>query len=133
MPVVEVVETVDYGHGNTRTYTSYLYLQEANVAVAKGLVWTVAPLADDEVRHHLAELAVKCYRKIPGQGPIAVALGNACLLALSQNGLPGVAALARVRPKIKQTNTQELIAGYITSASQALGVNPAEIEDMAMP
>jgi hypothetical protein len=133
MPVVEVVETVDYGHGNTRTYTSYLYLQEANVAVAKGLVWTVAPLADDEVRHHLAELAVKCYRKIPGQGPIAVALGNACLLALSQNGLPGVSALARVRPKIKQSNTQELIAGYITSASQALGVSPAEIEDMAMP
>ncbi|TVT39034.1 DUF4132 domain-containing protein [Hymenobacter setariae] len=133
MPVVETSQTIDYGHGNTRTYISYLYLQEANVAVAKGLVWTVAPLADDEVRHHLAELAVKCYRKIPGQGPVTVALGNACLLALSQNGLPGVSALARVRPKIKQTNTQELIAGYITSASQALGVSPAEIEDMAMP
>jgi hypothetical protein len=133
MPVVETSQTIDYGHGSTRTYTSYLYLQEANVAVAKGLVWTVAPLADDEVRHQLAELAVKCYRKIPGQGPVAVALGNACLLALSQNGLPGVSALARVRPKIKQSNTQELIAGYITNASQALGVSPAEIEDMAMP
>jgi hypothetical protein len=133
MPVVENSQTIDYGHGDTRTYISYLYLQEANVAVAKGLVWTVAPLADDEVRHQLAELAVKCYRKIPGQGPVAVALGNACLLALSQNGLPGVSALARVRPKIKQSNTQELIAGYITSASQTLGVSPAEIEDMAVP
>ena len=133
MPVVENSQTIDYGHGDTRTYISYFYLQEANVAVAKGLVWTVAPLADDEVRHQLAELAVKCYRKIPGQGPVAVALGNACLLALSQNGLPGVSALARVRPKIKQSNTQELIAGYITSASQTLGVSPAEIEDMAVP
>jgi hypothetical protein len=133
MPVVETSQTVDYGNGRTHTYVSHTYLQEANVAVAKSLVWTVAPLADDDVLHHLAELAVKCYRKIPGQGPIAVALGNACLLALSQNGLPGVSALARVRPKIKQSNTQELIAGYITSASQALGVSPAEIEDMAMP
>jgi hypothetical protein len=131
MPVVETSQTIDYGGGNTRTYISHTYLQEANVAVAKGLVWTVAPLADDEVLHQLAELAVKCYRKIPGQGPVA--LGNACLLALSQNGLPGVSALARVRSRIKQSNTQELIAKYIQQASQTLGVSPAEIEDMAVP
>jgi hypothetical protein len=133
MPVVETAQTIDYGGGNTRTYFSHTYLQEANMAVAKGLAWTVQPLADEYIRQQLAELAVRCYRKIPEKGPVAVALGNACLLVLSQNGLPGVSALARVRSKIKQSNTQELIAKYIQQASQTLGVSPAEIEDMAVP
>jgi hypothetical protein len=133
MPVNEESQTVDYGNGNTRTYTTYTYLLDANSAVAKGLVWAVQPLADTALLHVLASLAAKCYRKIPGKGPLAVGLGNACLLALSQNGLPGVAALARVRPKIKQTNTQALITGYIEKASQQLGVTPDEIEDMAVP
>lgn len=133
MPVKEESQTVDYGSGNTRTYTTYTFLLDANSAVAKGLVWAVQPLADTALLHVLASLAAKCYRKIPGKGPLAVGLGNACLLALSQNGLPGVAALARVRLKIKQTNTQALIAGYIEKASQRLGVTPDEIEDMAVP
>jgi hypothetical protein len=133
MPVSEESQTVDYGHGHTRTYTSYTFLLDATSAVAKGLVWAVQPLANTTLLHLLASLAAKCYRKIPGKGPLAVALGNACLLALSQNGLPGVAALARVRPKIKQTNTQALITGYIEKASRQLGVTPDEIEDMAVP
>jgi hypothetical protein len=44
-----------------------------------------------------------------------------------------VAALARVRSKIRQTNTQETIANYIARESAKLGVSPAEIEDMAVP
>ena len=59
MPVVETSQTVDYGNGRTHTYVSHTYLQEANVAVAKSLVWTVAPLADEEVPHPLAGLAGK--------------------------------------------------------------------------
>jgi hypothetical protein len=133
LPVTEATQTVAYGEGRTHTYTSYAYLLEANLLAAKGLAWAVQPLADTALLHVLATLAAKCYRKIPGKGPLAVGLGNACLLTLAQNGLPGVAALARVRPKIKQTNTQELIAGYIEKASQELGVSPAEIEDMAVP
>jgi hypothetical protein len=133
MPVVEKAHVHDYGNGTTYNYTSYTYLNDTNATIAKGLVWTVQPLADAALLQQLTDLAAKCYRKVPGKGPLAAGLGNACLLALSQNGLPGVSALARVRPKIKQSNTQELIAGYITSASQTLGVSPAEIEDMAMP
>jgi len=133
MPVEEKVNTVDYNNGHTYTYTSHTYLVEANAIVAKGLVWAAQPLADDTIRHLLASLAVKCYRKIPGKGPLAAGLGNACLLALAEGGLPGVAVLARVRPKIKQTNTQELIARHIEKASEELGVSPAEIEDMSVP
>ncbi|MDJ0365790.1 DUF4132 domain-containing protein [Hymenobacter sp. H14-R3] len=132
-PIVEETQTVDYGDGRTRTYSSYTYLLEPNAIVAKGLAWAVQPLADAGILQQLSALAAKCYRKIPGQGPAAMALGNACLLTLSQSGLPGVAALARVRPRIKQTNTQALIAKYILQVSAELGVSPDEIEDMAVP
>ncbi|GAB3636079.1 hypothetical protein GCM10027422_16690 [Hymenobacter arcticus] len=132
-PVVEETQTVAYGEGRSQTYTSYRYVLEPNLIVAKGLVWTVQPLLTDALLHQLASLAAKCYRKIPEKGPLAMALGNACLLALAHGGLPGVAALARVRLKIKQTNTQALIASHIEKASQELGVTPDEIEDMAVP
>ncbi|RPD45398.1 DUF4132 domain-containing protein [Hymenobacter sediminis] len=132
MPIVEQSQTVQYGNHPPHTYTTYLYLQEANVAVAKAHVWTAQPLANDAMIAVLATLAGKCYRKIPERGPVAVALGNACLLALAHNGLTGVAALARVRSKIRQSNIQTLIAKHIETASQKLGVSPAEIEDMAV-
>ncbi len=120
-------------NGRNYSYTSWEYLQEPSLTVGKGLIWTMQPLADAGILLALADLAAKSYRKIPGKGPLAMGLGNACLLVLSQCGLPGVSALARVRAKIKQTNTQELIARYIDKASQELGVSPEEIEDMAMP
>ncbi|MBF9239541.1 DUF4132 domain-containing protein [Hymenobacter sp. BT683] len=133
IPVVEQPQVHEYGNGTVYNYSTWDFLMESNAIVAKGLVWTVQPLADAALLHLLTALASKCFRKIPGKGPLAPGLGNACLLALSQNGLPGVAALARVRSKIRQTNTQELIARYIAKESQQLGVSPAEIEDMAVP
>jgi len=133
IPVTERQRTYDYGNGSVYNYSSWDFVIEANAAVAKGLIWTLQPLVDPNSLQQLTTLAAKCYRKIPGKGPLAAGLGNACLLVLSQNGLPGVAALARVRSKIRQTNTQELIARYIAEESQKLGVTPAEIEDMAAP
>ena len=128
----ELTHTNAY-NGRSYTYTNTSYLLEPNVNIARGIIWTMQPLLDDALMTQLADYAVRCYQKIPGQGPMAAGLGNACLLALAGYGLPGVAALARVRPKIKQTNTQELIGRHIEKASQELGVSPAEIEDMAVP
>ena len=122
---------VDETHGNN--YVSHNYLTEANQLMAKGLIWTLQPLVDAALLRQLAAYAARCYRKVPGRGPLAAGLGNACLLALAQSGLPGVAALAQVRPQVKQTNTQALIAKYMAEASAKLGVSPAEIEDMAVP
>jgi hypothetical protein len=132
-PVTEQPHVHNYGDGTTYNYSSWDFLTEPNATVAKGLIWTLQPLADAALLALLTALAAKCFRKIPGKGPLAAGLGNACLLALSQNGLPGVAALARVRGKIRQTNTQETIARYIAQESVKLGVSPAEIEDMAAP
>ena len=133
IPVVEQPQVHEYGNGTVYNYSTWDFVTESNATVAKGLVWTLQTVADRALIELLTTLAAKCFRKIPGKGPLAVGLGNACLLALSQNGLPGVAALARVRSKIRQTNTQETIARYIAQESAKLGVSPAEIEDMAVP
>ncbi|WP_400193248.1 DUF4132 domain-containing protein [Hymenobacter sp. B81] len=133
IPVEERQHTHTYNDNQTYTYSSWDFLQEPSLNVGKALAWTAGPLADTAVLLHLAALTEKCYRKIPGRGPLAVGLGNACLLALSQGGLPGVAQLSRLRPKVRQANTQELIGRYIEKGAEKLGVTPAEIEDMAVP
>ncbi len=133
LPVAERPHVHEYGDGSTYQYSSWDFLTESNTTVAKGLIWTLQPLADAGVLALLTALAAKCFRKIPGKGQLAAGVGNACLLALARNGLPGVAALARVRTKVRQTNTQELIARHIAHESAKLGVSPAEIEDMAAP
>jgi len=132
-PVAARPHVHEYGDGTTYNYSTWDFVTESNATVAKGLIWNLQPLADASVLALLTTLGAKCFRKIPGKGPLVAGLGNACLLALSQNGLPGVAALARVRSKIRQTDTQETIARYIAQESAKLGVSPADIEDMAAP
>ncbi|WP_223649766.1 DUF4132 domain-containing protein [Hymenobacter psoromatis] len=132
MPVVDTEHRYESGD-HAHIYTTHEYLMEANQLLARGLIWTLQPLVDAALLRQLAAYAARCYRKVPGRGPLAAGLGNACLLALAQSGLPGVAALAQVRPQVKQTNTQALIAKYMADASAKLGVSPAEIEDMAVP
>jgi hypothetical protein len=109
------------------------YLLISNIVAAKGLVWALAPLADAPMLQQLADLAIRCLRKLPGHGPLAMSLGNAALLALSQNGLAGMAHLASLRPKMAQENTKSLIAGYLQQASETLGISPDEMEDMSVP
>ncbi|MCB2377749.1 DUF4132 domain-containing protein [Hymenobacter sp. BT635] len=115
------------------TYSDSYLLTTTGLNAAKGLIWTSIPLLTPAMQASLAELALKCYRKVPGKGPLAPSLGNACVLALARGGLPGVAHLSRLRLKIKQTSAQALISNHIEKASLELGVTPTEIEDMAVP
>ncbi|PJJ59208.1 DUF4132 domain-containing protein [Hymenobacter chitinivorans] len=132
LPVQEFTRTTSYGHGGY-TYSEWHFLSDTSQAAAKGLIWSSMPLLDGPMLGALAELAVKCYRKIPAKGQVAPSLGNACVLALAQGGMPGVAHLSRLKLKVKQANTQALIEGHLEKAAQELGVTPAEIEDMAVP
>jgi hypothetical protein len=80
----------------------------------------------------LNDVAEKSYQKIPGVGPAAASVGNACLYVLAQSGLAGVGQLSRLKLRIKQPNTQALIQKYIQDESSRLGVSPQLIEDMSV-
>jgi hypothetical protein len=132
LPVQELNRTNTYG-GHTYTYTEWHFLSGPNQELAKGLLWTSASLLNPTMLHSVAELAAKCYRKIPEKGQLAASLGNACVWVLAKGGLPGVAHLSRLHGLVKQANTQTLIGRSIEKAALELGMTPAELEDMAVP
>jgi hypothetical protein len=52
---------------------------------------------------------------------------------LGESGLEGVANLSRLKLRVKQSSTAELINKYLTAAADRLGVTRDTIEDMAVP
>lgn len=119
--------------GGDYSYSSIEFLSAPNMDMVKGLVWFCVHLKDRSTLLNLASLAERSFRKIPGKGPAAASIGNACLWALANSGgLEGVAHLSRLRLRIKQTSTQNLIEKYLNQAAAEQGVSVYEIEDMAV-
>lgn len=130
---VETVEIYHYGR-NEHRYTTYLFLNDKNSVFLKGLVWSLAKFHDSKTLNLLGKFTEKAFKKIPGVGPTAAAVGNACIYVLGNTrGLEGVSHLSRLKLKIKQNNTRRLILKYLDEASKKLGVSPSEIEELSIP
>ena len=125
--------TSGYGVGEYNWTTSE-FLHEVNATIAKGMIWSFLSLPEIKSKYIflISDIAQKCYTKLPGKGPAAAGVGNACVYVLSQAGLEGVSQLSRLKLRIKQSSTQELIQKYIIEAAEKLGVSPEEIEDMSV-
>jgi hypothetical protein len=114
-------------------YTSEELLSAINIEAIKGFIWMCAHFHDTSTLFNLAQLADRCYKKIPGKGPAAAAVGNACMFTLYKSkGLEGIGHLSRLKLKIKQASTQQIIDNYIKAAAEEQGVSTDEIEDMAV-
>ncbi len=130
---IEIEEVYDHG-GYEYRYTTYRFIDEKNSVFFKGLVWSLAKFHDSKTLNLLGKLTEKAFKKIPGVGPTAAAVGNACLYVLGNTrGLEGVSHLSRLKLKIKQNNTRKLILKYLDEASKKLGVSPSEIEELSIP
>ncbi len=133
LKVKEEQHTVNYNNGHTYNYSSFDYLTSVNAEAMKGFVWMCSHFHDNATIQRVAGLAERAFRKIPGKGPTAASLGNACLYTLYQSkGLDGIGQLSRLKLKIKQASTQSLIDKYLQSAAEEQGVTVSEIEDMAV-
>jgi hypothetical protein len=105
-----------------------------NVDILKGLVWLCSKSEEAEVARALTALAVSAYKKIPGSGPRAGKVGNACFWALgNMPGSEGVAQLSILKLKIKSNTAQKLIANALETAARRLGMTAQEIEEMSVP
>jgi hypothetical protein len=119
-------------NGRIYTTTYYEFLNSTNLDTLKGFVWLYVNFYDKNTLFTIAALAERAYRKIPGKGPAAAAVGNACLYVLSESrGLDGIGHLSRLKLRIKQNSTRKAIDKYLLDAAKNLGVSLAEIEDMA--
>lgn len=124
--------TYTYG-GRSYTHTTVEYLHATNMDLIKGFVWLCCLFPDSALLHVLAKLGERCYEKIPGKGPAAASIGNACLYTLAHSGgLEGVGHLSRLKLKIKQSSTQTLIDNYLQEAAKEHNVTVHEVEDMAV-
>lgn len=129
----ETQSTHNYS-GNEYTYSHYMFLYEKNSTLLKGIVWSLLQFHDTKTLQLLAQLAERSFQKIPGVGPSAAGLGNACIYCLAfTKGLEGVSHLSRLKLKIAQNNTKKLIQKYIEEISEKRGISSAEIEEMAVP
>lgn len=124
--------TNTYG-GRTYNYTTYHFLDAVTVDEIKGFVWMASLVNDKDILQNLSRLAERSYRKIPGQGPVAMALGNACFYTLYKaEGLYGIGQLSKLKYRIKQNSAQNLIGKYLEDAAREKKVPIHEIEDLAV-
>lgn len=130
------IETVkeEIFNGHTYSYSTYEFINEKNSVFLKGLVWSLCKFHDSKTLNIVGKLAERAFKKIPGVGPAAAAVGNACLYVLGHTkGLEGVSHLSRLKLQIKQNSTKNLIIKYLNEASDKLGVSSAEIEELSIP
>lgn len=118
--------------GRTYITTSHTFLVGPDQDMLKGLAWMCSHFHDGRTIAIVAAVAERSFRKIPGQGPAAASLGNACLYSLFRSkGLDGIGQLSRLRLRIKQSSTVALIDRYLAEAAKAKGISVHEIEDLA--
>ena len=115
-------------------YDNVQTLLPVNADLLKGLAWLCSKSDDPEIARALTALAVSAYKKIPGSGPRAGKVGNACFWALgNMPGGEGVAQLSILKIKIKTNTAQKLIANALEIAANRTGITAEEIEEMSVP
>jgi hypothetical protein len=129
----KITEHVQIYQGREYRSTSSEFLTSVNLEALKGFVWMCANFHDTQTLFTIAQLAERCFRKIPSKGPASASLGNACLFMLFKSkGLEGISHLSRLKLRIKQASTQTLIEKYLAEAAKSHGISVNEIEDLAV-
>jgi hypothetical protein len=99
-----------------------------------GLAWTCGQVTDKGVTRALGLMAVSAFRKVPGKGPRAIRVGNACIYALGEIGsADALGQLALLKIKVKFGGAQAALSKALTQLAEKLGVTPEDLEEMSVP
>ncbi|MDJ0940722.1 MAG: DUF4132 domain-containing protein [Woeseiaceae bacterium] len=107
---------------------------DENSDILKGLAWLCGVRGNDDMADAIGKMALSAYRKVPGVGPRASKVGNACVWALGQ--IPGdhsLAALAILKVRVKFKPAQKGIANALAAAAERAGMTPEELEEIGVP
>lgn len=133
-PIKEESKKYTYQDGSEYNYTNYEYLCDPSKQFIKGIVWTMDIFSDKETISIISRLLEKAYTKIPGVGPTAAAIGNACAYTLgNMRGKDGLGALSRLKLKLKQNNIKKTIDKYLTEGAKKYNVSVEELKEMSVP
>ncbi len=111
-----------------------LLIIEPHAAVLKGLAWCCAAVDNKNIARALRDLALSAYKKVPGVGPRAVKIGNACVYALgAMPGMEAVGQLALLKIKVKFGTAQKGIEKALSAAAEREGIPRGDLEEIAVP
>ena len=109
-------------------------LDDRNTDFLKGLAWASSLVEDERVAAALGDAALEGFRKIPGHGPRASKVANACLYALGRLPvLQGAAQLERVRLGVKQPSYKQALEQALDDAAERAGLLREDLEEITVP
>ena len=107
---------------------------EPHMDILRGLAWACGLFPTPELARALTTLALSAYRKVPGKGPRAVRVGNACITGLAMmGGLDAVGQLAVLKVKVKFGTAQIAIEKALKACAEKSGIPRDELEEMSVP
>ncbi len=129
------IQTTRYGTGNTAyDYSEMMFLCKPSQDFIKGMVWTMKRFSDKETINVLTKLCEKSYTKIPGKGPAAASVGNACVYVMgNMRGKDGLGALSRLKLKVRQNNVKKTIDKLLVEGAKKYNVSVEELKEMSVP
>lgn len=120
-----------YGHVFTLDPT---LIHDKHSDLLRGLIWCASLVNDDGLTLAVGDAAEVCFKKIPGVGPRAPKIGNACLYALAATSSPtAVGQLSRLKSRAKHASTRKQLARALDAAADKTGMSAAEMEEVAVP
>jgi Domain of unknown function (DUF4132) len=111
-----------------------LRISNFNQDVLKGIVWASTLAQDADLGRAVAGLAISCYnKKIPGEGPRAPRVGNACVWALGQyEGMQSVAYLSYMKVRVRYGTAQKQIEKALNARAERMGMSRDDLEEMGV-
>lgn len=133
-PVVDKPRTEEIDSWSEWEPDPNLMLSDQNADTLKGLIWCSSLLEHAAIARALTALAISAYRKVPGIGPRAVKVGNACVYALGAlAGMDGVGQLAILKVRVKFGTAQKGIEKALVATAERVGIARDELEEMSVP
>lgn len=112
----------------------WLMINDRNMDILKGLAWCCTFRESDPIAKILNRLAISAYKKVPGIGPRATRVGNACVYALGE--MPGMVAvyqLSLLKSRVTFRTALKGIEKALTVAGKRVGMTVAELEEIGVP
>jgi hypothetical protein len=105
-----------------------------NAEVLRGLIWLAGIRATPETARGIRDLAISAYKKLPGIGPRAIKVGNACIWALGQVPVQvGLEHLAIIRSAVTFKPALKAINAALAEAAQQAGLTVDDLEELLVP
>lgn len=102
--------------------------------VLKGLAWCAAALDSPRAAQALGDLAMACYKMVPGVGARCIKPGTAAVWALSQMTTPeALGQLSRVRQLVKFGTAKKVLDGALDKLARRLNMTTDELHEIAVP